>query len=81
MKYSVKSLMGDLVNHAVNHINPLSKDIYIMICKDHYPKKIKIFLWELSLGPINMTIGCNGECLTCTCPLSSVLCATLVMRL
>lgn len=54
MKYPVKSLMGDLVNHAVNHINPLSKDIYIMICKDHYPKKIKIFLWELSLGPINM---------------------------
>lgn len=45
MNFTVKSLLADLVGT----IDPLLKDLYIVIWKDHYPKKTKIFQWELVL--------------------------------
>ena len=72
MKYYVKSLVEDLVNHAYL----LFKYLYMMIWKDHHPN----FFGKLSLG----TAGRLQQwmpCLICTCTLPSVLCSTLVMRL
>lgn len=41
--------MDDLLDTT----DPPAKDLYCIIWMEHYPKKIKIFLWELSLGAIN----------------------------
>lgn len=48
-KFSVKSLMGDLLHKG----GMTPKPLYTEIWKDSYPKKIKSFLWELSHGGIN----------------------------
>ena len=46
---TVKSIMSDLVHD----ISPKSNHLYSVVWIDVYPKKIKIFLWELSHGTIN----------------------------
>lgn len=53
-----------------------SNNIHSVIWKDVYPKKIKIFLWELSLGATNMADHLQGKishfhlspswCVTCS---------------
>lgn len=47
--FSVRSLFSDLMDIS----NSSSKNLYSVIWKDAYPKKIKLFLWELSHGRIN----------------------------
>lgn len=51
MHYTVKSLINDLVGLE----NSLFKNRSTVIWKDHYPKKHKIFLWELCLVAVNTT--------------------------
>lgn len=34
--------------------DPPAKKLYSVIWMDHYPKKIKDFLWELNLGVVNI---------------------------
>lgn len=47
--FTVKSLVDDLSGST----DYILHNIYPIIWKDAYPKKIKIFLWELSHGAIN----------------------------
>lgn len=37
-------------------VEPLARDLYSVIWLNHYPKEIKVFFWELSLGAIS-TVG------------------------
>lgn len=48
--FFIKSLMDDLVSI----VEPLVNDLYYAIWLNHFPKKIKIFLWELCLGVVNI---------------------------
>lgn len=48
---TVKSLMANMVGS----VDSPREDLYSIVWKDQYPKKVKIFLWELSLGAINTT--------------------------
>lgn len=44
----------------VGVVDPTLSDLYFMIRKDRYPKKVNIFLRELSLGAINIAV-CNAD--------------------
>ena len=49
--FTMKSMIDDLTGV----LEPFERDFYSIIWMDHFPKKIKIFLWELSHEAINTT--------------------------
>lgn len=51
------------------------KDVYSSIRKDHFLKKIKIFLWELGFGAINMADQLQKWCPICPSLFHGATCA------
>lgn len=66
LTFTVKFLMANLVGS----VESPRKDLYSIVWKDHYPKKIKIFFWGLIALVLSIRlIGYKGRCLTCISPL------------
>lgn len=73
LTFTVKFLMANLVGS----VESPRKDLYSIVWKDHYPKKIKIFLWGLIALVLSIRlIGYKGGCLTCISSLLGPPCIT-----